>query len=90
MANPRPLFKFCSVIPESIGTFGKTKEHLEITFKNSFGKIIRGIQFFKLATDFKHVPQVGQPIDVIAEIEYSVFRGKHELRLKIVDFKQPN
>jgi single-stranded-DNA-specific exonuclease len=86
IANPRPLFKFPSLMPESIGSFGKTKEHLEITFKNSFGKTIRGIQFFKLAEDFTHVPQIGQPIDVIAEIEYSVFRGKHELRLKIVDF----
>jgi len=86
VANPRPLFKFTSIIPQTIGSFGKTKEHLDISFKNSFGKTVRGIQFFKLAEDFEHVPEIGKPIDVIAEVEYSVFRGRHELRLKIVDF----
>lgn len=84
MGNPKPLFKFKDVLIDYAGAFGKDKNHLEIKMKNGFGKTIRGIAFFKVPSDFEKL-QSGGICDVIAHIEYSVFMGKHELRLKVVD-----
>ena len=83
--NPKPRFLFKKVFVEKINHFGKDKNHLEVFFKNSFGKTIRGISFFKKREDFPRLKE-GKYFDFIGEIEYSVFHGKHELRLKIIDF----
>ena len=87
VANPKPLFIFKDVIPSSVGQFGKTKEHLEIHFKNTKGETIRAITFFKTPEDFSKKPEENKKMNLIAHIEHSVFMGKHELRLKIVDIK---
>jgi hypothetical protein len=78
---------FRSVVPESVTQFGKTKNHLEIKFKN-----IKAIGFFMTASDWQEkigsdvLP--GEPITLIAHFEKSVFRGKTELRLRIVDIEK--
>lgn len=87
--NPKPLFLFKNITPVSVNQFGKTKEHLEISFTNGFGKTIRAMTFFKTPDDFNHIPQNDIPLDLLAHIEYSVFMGRHELRLKIVDVLKP-
>lgn len=84
MENPKPLFIFKDVLIETVGTFGKDKNHLEIYFKNSLEKTIRGIAFFKIPSNFTKL-QENQTCDILANMEYSVFMGKHELRLRIVD-----
>jgi single-stranded-DNA-specific exonuclease len=84
IGNEKPLFLFKKVLIESVGTFGKDKNHLEIFFKNSLGKTIRGIAFFKTPKDFKKLKE-NKACDIVAHMEYSVFMGKHELRLQIVD-----
>lgn len=86
VGNPKPLFCLKNIVPEYIGQFGKTKEHLEIHFKNTLGKKIRAITFFKEPSSFSKEPKKDSAVDLLAHLEYSVFRGKHELRLKIVDF----
>lgn len=86
MGNPKPLFLFHKVMIYRINHFGKNKEHLEIFMKNSMGKEIRGIAFFTHKDSFKALIE-GTPCDVIAHIEYSVFMGTHELRLKIIDIQ---
>ncbi len=86
VANPKPLFVFEKVTPTEIKQFGKTKEHLEIHFKNNVGTTIRAITFFATPEDFSTPPEIGKALDLLAHIEYSVFMGRHELRLKIVDF----
>lgn len=85
MKNEKPLFIFRDVIPEYVGQFGKTKEHLEIKFKNSFGKEVRALTFFKTPEDYSCTPTEGEKMDLIGHIEHSVFMGKHEVRVKIVD-----
>jgi single-stranded-DNA-specific exonuclease len=85
MKNEKPLFIFKDVIPEYVGQFGKTKEHLEIKFKNSFGKEVRAITFFKTPEDYSCVPTEGKKMNLIGHIEHSVFMGRHEVRVKIVD-----
>lgn len=84
--NPKPLFIFENVIPIEIAQFGKTKEHLEVHFKNSLGKTIRALAFFAEPSIFTKTPTRDHGINLIAHMDYSVFRGNHELRLRIVDF----
>ncbi len=84
IGNEKPLFIFKNVLIDKVGTFGKDKNHLEIFFKNSLGKTIRGISFFKIPSDFKKLKK-NNICNIIANLEYSVFRGKHELRLRVID-----
>lgn len=85
VANEKPLFIWKDVIPTDVNQFGKTKEHIDIRFKNNFGKEVRAIAFFKQPDDYLCVPKRGQPIHLVGHIEHSVFMGKHEMRIKIVD-----
>ena len=85
VGNPKPLFMFKNVTPITVNQFGKTKEHVEIYFSQSNGQHVRAIAFFKTPNDFEKVPQLGIAINLLAHLEHSVFMGKHELRLKIVD-----
>jgi single-stranded-DNA-specific exonuclease len=85
IGNEKPLFIFKNVIPEHISVFGKTKEHMEIDFKNSKNEKVRAITFFKIPEDFSEVLQEQISCDLIGQIEHSVFMGKHEVRIKIVD-----
>ena len=84
VGNAKPLFVFKNVTPTYVGQFRKTKEHLEIHFKNSKNEKIRAITFFKTPEDYDKIPRENKPFNLIAHIEHSVFMGKHELRLKIV------
>ncbi len=84
MENPKPLFSLKEISIEEIKTFGKEQNHLEIFFKNSLGKTLRGICFFKTPSDFPRLT-LGSSCEILAHLEYSVFMGKHELRLHIVD-----
>lgn len=85
VGNPRPLFLLKDIIPISVRQFGKTGEHIEIHFKNSEGKLIRALAFFKTEKDYSIQPKEGIRFNLLAYLEYSVFMGKHELRLHIVD-----
>jgi single-stranded-DNA-specific exonuclease len=83
--NPKPLFMFKNITPTSVRQFGKTKNHLELIFSGA----IKAIAFFKTADDWKdilgHELSAGRPFTLIAVFEKSIFRGKTELRLRIVD-----
>ncbi|MGB0925397.1 MAG: single-stranded-DNA-specific exonuclease RecJ, partial [Minisyncoccia bacterium] len=84
IGNPEPLFIIKNVFIDSANEFGKEKNHLELSFKNSLGISIRAIKFFSTVSDFeKLIP--GQTCDIIGHLEYSVFMGRHELRMKLVD-----
>lgn len=82
--NPKPLFLLSKVIPHQIETFGKQQNHLKITFTKSDGSLVTAIQFFTTQQDYPQL-SLGKAIDIAVEINYSVFRGVHELRLSIVD-----
>lgn len=84
IGNPKPLFLLKNVKIEKIQTFGKEQNHLELFIKNSFGKTIRALRFFKTPKDFPTL-QKDQLADILVHLEYSVFMGKHELRLQLVD-----
>ncbi len=86
LGNKSPIFLMSQVTPISISSFGKGKEHLEMTFQNG-SSTVRAIQFFTKPERYKiDIEKIG-PIDVYGHVEYSVFMGKGELRMRILDIK---
>jgi single-stranded-DNA-specific exonuclease len=83
--NEKPLFLFENLRPEEVKIFGKTQEHLELSFKNSQGRLIKAIGFFMKPEDFSVTPKKAFPIDLVATLEKSYFMNRPELRLRIVD-----
>lgn len=83
--NPKPLFLFENVVPSDVRVFGKSQDHLELTFFTNHRKKIRAIGFFMKAEDFSSVPRKGVPFTLIATLEQSFFGQSSELRLRIVD-----
>lgn len=82
VGNPKPVFAFKNIIVNSVRQFGKTTEHLEITFKDHK---IRAISWYAKPDSFTELIEVGKAITLLGEFDFSVFRGREELRLKIVD-----
>ncbi len=91
MGNPKPIFAFKNVTVESVRQFGKTTEHLEIILQNEAPSFrggqggVKAISWYANFDSFTHPLVAGETITLLAEFDHSVFRGKHELRLKIVD-----
>jgi single-stranded-DNA-specific exonuclease len=86
--NQKPTFLFKSTKIFAIKEFGKEKNHLELSFKNSRGKIIKAISFFKTRESFSPVLEEGNTINLVATFEKNSFAGREELRLRIVDVIQ--
>ncbi len=85
MDNPKPVFIFKKVAPAALKIFGKTKEHVEVSFAKSNGQKIPAISFFGANESWVKDFVPGKPIDLVASIEKSLFAGRTELRLRIID-----
>jgi single-stranded-DNA-specific exonuclease len=85
VGNPKPVFAFKNVIVQSVKQFGKTKEHLEVVLSSS----VRAICWYAKPDSFTEPLEDGKVITLLAEFDHSVFRGKEELRLMIVDIVAP-
>ncbi len=85
MNNPKPLFIFEHAVVADVKPFGKAKEHLELSFANSKGKLIKAVGFFMTIDDFARIPRKGSTIHLVATMEKSYFSYMAELRLRIVD-----
>lgn len=87
LANPKPVFLFESVKIDKIKKFGKNNsgEHLEITFSDSTKKGIVAISFFSTVDSFNTKIEEGLSVNLTATFDLSRFRGRPELRLRIVD-----
>jgi len=83
--NPKPLFLFEKIGVEDVKIFGKTKNHLELVFKNTKGQKISAIGFFCMPDTWGREIKKGDEIDLVANIEKSYFKAKAELRLRVVD-----
>lgn len=84
--NPKPTFLFSGVKIENIKKFGKngSGEHLEITFSNSGNNKTKAISFFSGVDSFKDTLVEGNNVNLLATFDLSRFRGREELRLRIV------
>jgi len=60
---------------------GKKKKHC----KDCSSPGVRAISWYAKPTSFTHEIEAGKTITLLAEFDHSVFRGKSELRLMIVD-----
>ena len=85
MGNASPVIAFKNVVVQSVKQFGKTTEHLEVVVtQNNYSA--RAISWYANPETFTEKIEQGKTMTLLAEFEFSVFRGKSELRLKIVDF----
>ncbi|HLP86467.1 MAG TPA: single-stranded-DNA-specific exonuclease RecJ [Candidatus Paceibacterota bacterium] len=85
VGNPKPTFLLKGIKIDDIKEFGKEKNHLELSFKNSRGRAIKAISFFKTRNSFISILEKGNIINLVATMEQNTFAGKNELRLRIVD-----
>jgi len=83
--NRKPLFIFQNVEIVGMKLFGKQKNHLSLTLKDATQKRIEAIAFFAGPDSFKVEIRPGIIVDIVAHIEKAIFRGRIELRLRLVD-----
>ena len=84
MSNPKPLFLFKNINIERVETFGKTEDHLRLSFIDESNSRIKGISFSykeKLGQEFNE----GQVVDLIGSFDVNNWNGNSYLRLKIED-----
>lgn len=87
VGNPKPVFLFEDIPIEEVKIFGKAKDHLELSFRDSRGGRVKAISFFKKPEDYGDKIMIGNKINLTANIEKSMFGWKHEIRLRIVDIR---
>jgi len=85
IGNEKPLFILRGVLPEKARMFGKTGEHLELTFRNSRGDAVRAIEFFSTRKENEKLLEEPFAIDLVATLEHSTFGRYPEVRLRVVD-----
>ena len=87
LANPKPVFLFEKLKIENIKKFGKngSGEHLEIIFSDKSDNKAKAISFFSNHDSFKTKLAPGISVNLLATFDLSRFRGREDLRLRIVD-----
>jgi single-stranded-DNA-specific exonuclease len=81
IGNPKPTFLFEGVRIAEARRFGKEQAHLELSFD---GAPIKAIAFFAEEEMYSTLAG-GDTVDLVATMELNTFRGKRELRLRIVN-----
>ncbi len=87
LGNSKPVFLFEGVKIEKIKKFGKngSGEHLEIVFSDVNSHKAKAISFFSNHDSFEKTLSEGINVNLLATFDLSRFRGREELRLRIVD-----
>ncbi len=88
--NPKPVFLFKDIVVTEIRNFGKAKDHVELVFKKNNGGKVSAISFFGGESEWAKSLKNGDMIDLIAHLEKSMFRGRAELRLRVVEVIKSN
>lgn len=84
--NPKPHFLITRARIVESAQFGKEKNHLKLTLGDDVGTRVSALGFFMSPEDFPNISlEIGKEIDVVATLEKSYFRGRSELRLRIVN-----
>ncbi len=87
LANPKPVFLFEGAHIDKLKKFGKngSGEHLEIIFSNGGKNRAVAVAFFSGLDTFKTGLEEGKKVNLLSTFDLSRFRGKEELRLRVVD-----
>ncbi len=85
--NQKPVFFFENVKIEKLKKFGKngSGEHLEIIFSDNDKNKAVAVSFFSGLDSFKNTLREGLGVNLLATFDLSRFRGRVELRLRVVD-----
>ncbi len=78
--NPKPVFRINNAEIKSLKQFGKAKDHLELTLTPN----IKAISFFSNPESYSLLPTTTL-CNLDVHLEKSYFRGRPDLRLRIVD-----
>ena len=87
LGNSKPIFFFENIKIEKIKKFGKngSGEHLEIIFSDQNKNQAKAVAFFSNLDSFENQISEGLNVNLLATFDLSRFRGREELRLRIVD-----
>lgn len=87
LENPKPVFLFERVSVGRVRQFGKngSGEHLEVNFTDPDGNECKAVSFFSGPESFSASLTSGSPVNLLATFDCSYFRGRQELRLRVVD-----
>lgn len=81
--NQKPLFSFPGAEISAIRQFGKTGDHLEVTFARGSAKV-KAIAFYATPEQFEKPLREGGKADIVAHLEADLFAGGGP-RLRLVD-----
>jgi single-stranded-DNA-specific exonuclease len=81
IGNQKPLFIFPNATVGSIKTFGKQKNHLQISVADEFNRV-DSIAFFSTPESFTKRPETGGRVDVVGNVERD---WRNQPRIRIVD-----
>ncbi len=81
VGNHKPLFVFPNATVGSVKTFGKQKNHLQVSLADEFNRV-DGIAFFSTPESFTKQPTTGSRVDAVGHVERD-WRGQP--RVRIVD-----
>jgi single-stranded-DNA-specific exonuclease len=86
VGNPKPIFRISHVTILSIKSFGKEKNHVELTLAyDENDSSMRAFDFFRHPEDFSYTPIIGGQATVLATLERDTFRRPARLALRLVD-----
>lgn len=89
IGNPRPYFLITRAQVIESSQFGKEKNHLKLTLGDGNSSRVSALGFFMSPEDFPEIDlSLGREIDIVATLEKSYFRGRPELRLRIIDIRK--
>ncbi|MDP3962307.1 MAG: single-stranded-DNA-specific exonuclease RecJ [bacterium] len=83
--NPKPLFMLSNIVLDDVQRFGKEKNHLKLIIAKSDKKKVSAIGFFMNPDMFGKKLDKGLSVSLVVTMEKSLFGGRPELRLRIVD-----
>lgn len=86
VGNPKPLFALTDATIGSLSSFGKSGDHMRLVLRGANGAKVDAIGFFMTPEQFDlSDADTGKSVRVLGHLEASTFRGRQELRLRIVD-----
>jgi single-stranded-DNA-specific exonuclease len=84
MENPKPVFEIKADV-KAVKQFGKEANHLEVCLTDG-GKDIKCISFFSSPATYSLLP-TAKSCSLLGTLEKSYFRGRPEIRLRIVNIE---
>lgn len=85
IGNEKPVFVFENIPVAGISKFGKDQNHIKVIFEKTDGSKLEAIKFFAAEDEKISGLKAGDRVTFTANLEKSMFAGKLELRLRLVD-----